>query len=216
MSVIDIPRTAAVPVSPTGPQALRGLGGPGHAVYVVLSRSSTVPSRLIGVMTGDRLTHAALALDPGLEYMFGFGRRGTTNPLSGCFRRERLDDPLYERMGSLPGLVLEVPVTGAQHEAVRAQVEAFLLDGHRYRYNFTGLLDHVTGRAKEDAYRFFCSEFVYHVLHQAGVCDLRIPRSQVRPQTLLSLPGRVVFDGDLLRYRAPVNARVPWRPSLRR
>lgn len=182
-------------------------------MYVVLSRSGTVPSRLIGAMTGDRLTHAALALDPDLEYMFGFGRRGVTNPLSGCFRRERLDDPLYERMGSLPGLVLEVPVTRAQHDMVRAQVEEFLLDGHRYRYNFAGLLHHVTGRSREDAYRFFCSEFVYHVLYQAGVCDLNIPRSQVRPQTLLSLPGRVMFDGDLLtrgaRAGARYGARVP-------
>lgn len=190
-------------VSSGEPRALRGLSGSGHAVYVVLSRSGTVPSRLIGAMTGDRLTHAALALDPELEYMFGFGRRGSTNPLSGCFRRERLDDPLYERMGSLPGKVLEVPVTRAQHDMVRAQVEAFLLDGHRYRYNFAGLLHHVTGRAREDAYRFFCSEFVYHVLYQAGVCDLHVPRSQVRPQTLLALPARVVFDGDLLTHYAP-------------
>ncbi|WP_460703730.1 hypothetical protein [Myceligenerans halotolerans] len=202
MSVIDIPRIAATPVLPGGPQALRGLGRPGRAVYVVLSRSTTVPARLIGALTRDRVTHAALALDPDLEYMFGFGRRGTRNALSGCFRRERLDDPLYERMGSLPGLVLEVSVTAVQHEAIRAQVEAFLLDGHRYRYNFAGLLDHVTGRTREDAYRFFCSEFVYHVLYQAGVADLRVPRSQVRPMTLLSLPGRVVFDGDLLRYHA--------------
>ncbi|MBO0610508.1 hypothetical protein [Myceligenerans salitolerans] len=209
MSVIDIPRSAATPVSPGGPQALRGLGRPRRAVYVVLSRSSTVPSRLIGVVTGDRLTHAALALDPGLEYMFGFGRRSPANPLSGCFRRERLDDPLYERLGSLPGLVLEVPVTPVQHDAIRAQVEAFLLDGHRYRYNFAGLLDHVTGRTREDAYRFFCSEFVYHVLYQAGVCDLRVPRGQVRPQTLLSLPGRVVFDGDLLRYRTRDRSLMP-------
>lgn len=171
-------------------------------MYVVLSKSTTVPSRLIGVLTRDRLTHSALALDADLEYMFGFGRRGTRNALSGCFRRERLDDPLYERMDSLPGLILEVPVTAVQHDAIRAQVEAFLLDGHRYRYNFAGLLDHVTGRTREDAYRFFCSEFVYHVLHQAGVVDLRVPRSQVRPMTLLSLPGRVVYDGDLLRYHA--------------
>jgi hypothetical protein len=171
-------------------------------VYVVLSRSTTVPSRLIGAVTGDRLTHSALALDADLEYMFGFGRRGTRNALSTCFKRERLDDPLYERMGSLPGLVLEVPVTAVQHDAIRAQVEAFLLDGHRYRYNFAGLVHHVTGRSREDDYRFFCSEFVYHVLHQAGVCDLRVPRGQVRPMTLLSLPGRVVFDGDLLRYHA--------------
>lgn len=169
-------------------------------VYVVLSRSRTVLSRTIALATRDEYTHAALALDPDLELMFSFGRRRAANPFSGCFRRERLDDPLYREMDRLPGIVIEVPVTAEQHADIGSRIGAFLLDSHTYSYNASGLVTALIGRGGADDTRFFCSEFVYHVLHGAGVCDLDAERWQVRPQTLLDLPGRVVFRGDLKEY----------------
>jgi hypothetical protein len=183
------------------------------SVYVVLSRSTTVPSRVIRMVTGDEYTHASLALDPGLELMFSFGRRRVLNPFAGCFKRERFDDALYQGMDVLPGLVLEVPVTTAQRDAVRARVAEILLDGHTYRYNFPGAL--ARGRVgREDDRRYFCSEFVYDVLRGAGVCDLGVPRATVRPQTLLQLPGTVVYRGNLKEYRPPAGAPVTAVPAL--
>lgn len=166
-------------------------------VYVVLSRSTTVLSRAIRLATGAEFTHAALALDPDLEHMFSFGRRRAGNPFVGCFKRERLDDELYRRMPVLPGVVIEVPVTSRQREAVETRVARFALDSDTYSYNVAGLL----GRGSEDSTRFVCSEFVYHVLRDADVCDLGMPRWKVSPQTLLRVPGQVVFRGDLKNYR---------------
>ncbi|PFG43291.1 hypothetical protein ATJ88_1976 [Isoptericola jiangsuensis] len=170
------------------------------SVYVVLSRSSTVLSRTIRIATGDDYTHAALALDPTLDLMFSFGRRRARNPFVGCFKRERLDDDVYRSMDTLPGLVLEVPATDGQRDAVGAEIGRFLLDGHTYSYNTPGLLRGLVGRGTEDGNRYFCSEFVYHVLRHAGVCDLGVPRWEVRPQTLRDVPGAVLFEGDLKQY----------------
>ncbi|MFE5337085.1 hypothetical protein ACFQ8E_14330 [Isoptericola sp. NPDC056573] len=179
------------------------------SIYVVLSRSSTVLSRTIRLATRDEYTHAALALDADLELMFSFGRRRASNPFVGCFKRERLDDDLYRGMDRLPGVVLEVPVTPRQRDAVGARVAEFLLDSHTYAYNAPGLVTGLLGRGSEDDRRFFCSEFVYHVLRDAGVCDLGVPRWKVRPQTLLAVPGTVVYRGDLKRYRPSDLAAAP-------
>ncbi|CAM3581609.1 hypothetical protein GCM10007368_39300 [Isoptericola cucumis] len=172
------------------------------SIYVVLSRSSTVLSRTIRLATRDEFTHSALALDADLDLMFSFGRRRASNPFVGCFKRERLDDAFYRDMDRLPGVVLEVPVTERQREAICGHVAEILLDGHTYTYNAPGLVSGLLGRGAEDDRRFFCSEFVYDVLHRAGVCDLGVPRWKVRPQTLLNLPGEVVFRGDLKQYSA--------------
>jgi hypothetical protein len=182
-------------------------------VYVVLSRSRTVLSRTIALATRDEFTHSSLALDPGLDLMFSFGRRRAGNPFVGCFRRERFDDGLYRGMDVVPGVVLEVPVTPEQHEAIRVRITEFLLDSHAFSYNVRGLVGARFGRGHEAEDRFFCSEFVYHVLHGAGVCDLGVERWQVRPQTLLDLPGRVVFRGDLKDYVAAHGA-LATLPSL--
>ncbi len=182
-------------------------------VYVVLSRSRTVLSRTIALATRDEFTHSSLALDQGLDLMFSFGRRRAGNPFVGCFRRERFDDGLYRGMDVVPGVVLAVPVTPEQHEAIRVRITEFLLDSHAFSYNVRGLVGARFGRGHEAEDRFFCSEFVYHVLHGAGVCDLGVERWQVRPQTLLDLPGRVVFRGDLKDYVA-AHRTLETLPSL--
>jgi hypothetical protein len=187
----------------------------GVNIYLVLSRSRTVLSRTIALATRDEFTHASLALDPGLDLMFSFARRRANNPFVGCFKRERLDDGLYRGMDVVPGLVLEIPVTPDQHAVVCARISEFLLDSHAYSYKKTGLVSVLTGRGSEDDTRFVCSEFVYHVLHGAGVCDLGVARWQVRPQMLLDLPGEVVFRGDLKEYAARHRpGGVPTAPAL--
>lgn len=169
-------------------------------VYVVLSKSPTILSRTINRLKGDSYTHAALSLDKDLFYMFSFGRRWAGNPFVGCFKRESMNDGLYKKLASLPGVIMEIPVTSKQYDAVCVLIEGFLLDAHVYRYNYFGIAGNLLGMTHVNSRRFFCSEFVYYVLHESGVCDLGLPCGMVRPQTLLSLNGRVVFDGDLKTY----------------
>ncbi|MDR0357752.1 MAG: hypothetical protein LBH63_05245 [Clostridiales Family XIII bacterium] len=170
-------------------------------VYVVLSRSSGLLSRLVRAVKGDEYTHAALSLDLRLEYMFSFGRRRTRNPFIGCFKRERICDAPRRPGGGLPGVVIEIPVSRMQYKNVIALIETFLLNSHLYGYNYLGLARNLWGRSRPIPARFFCSEFVYHVLHKNKVCDLGKPRNLVRPQDLMSIKGRVVFEGDLNEYR---------------
>jgi hypothetical protein len=178
-----------------------GVGAREKHVYVVLMRSGTALSRLIHKLTGDTYTHAALALDRNLEYMFSFGRRRAENPFCGCFKRERLNDGIYKNHTKLPGVILELPVTAGQYERVRGIIESFLLDSHMYDYNVLGLVKSLLQLPGANDTRFFCSEFVYHVLYESGVCDFGMDREHVRPQTLLRLNGRIAFEGNLIKRR---------------
>jgi hypothetical protein len=183
-------------------------------LYIVLSRSETALSRMIRAVKGDEYTHAALALDAGLEYMFSFGRRRAYNPFVGCFKRERIGEALCGAYAEFPGAVIELPVSGAQYGNAVALIEAFLLDSHLYGYNYLGLMGNLLGRSHRIGTRFFCSEFVYHVLHKSGVCDLGKPRGLVRPQDLMSVKGRVIFRGDLKEYASPPRRGVDAAPGI--
>jgi hypothetical protein len=171
----------------------------GDRLYIVLSRSDTVLSRMVHWLTGAEVTHAAISLDAELNYMFTFGRRWASNPFIGCFRRERLDEGAYRKATDLPGVVLELRVSPAQFQAVSAMLGDFLLNYYRYEFNCLGLAKQAIGRYHMKDNQFFCSEFVYYVLHSCGICDLKRPRGSVRPQDLLTI-GRVIYRGDLLRY----------------
>jgi hypothetical protein len=172
------------------------------SVYIVLSQSRTTLSQTVRLLTGDRYTHAALSLDEDLEYMFSFGRRWARNPFVGCFKHESLEDDLYGPCGFLPGAVIQFPVSHEQYVGVTAQLWDFLLDGHKFSYNYFGLIANMMRKGRESHTRFFCSEFVYHILHESGVCDAGKPRYMIRPQDFMELGGTLIFEGDLKTYRA--------------
>ena len=72
-------------------------------LYVVLTRTNTIISRLIHLFTQDEYTHAALALDRELTEMYSFARKYTYYPFLGRFKHERLDEGIYKLAKQLPG-----------------------------------------------------------------------------------------------------------------
>jgi hypothetical protein len=170
-------------------------------IFIVLTRSPTILSGLIHRVTRAEYTHAALALDENLEYMFSFGRRRMSNPFIGCFKRESLNDEIYGNCEELPGVIAEIPVTPAQYAEICGIVESFLLNHHNYSYNTLGLIRNLVRMPAENDTRFFCSEFVYYVLKESGVCDFGIMREDIRPEMLLEINGRIAFDGHLALLR---------------
>jgi hypothetical protein len=170
-------------------------------VFIVLTRSPTILSRLIHRVTRAEYTHAALALDENLEYMFSFGRRRVSNPFIGCFKRENLNDEIYGDCAELPGVVAEIPVTPSQYAEICDIVESFLLNHHNYSYNILGLIRNLVRMPVENNTRFFCSEFVYYVLNESGVCDLGILGEGIRPEMLLEINGCIAFKGNLMLLR---------------
>ncbi|HOQ74687.1 MAG TPA: hypothetical protein PLZ65_09855 [Limnochordia bacterium] len=166
-------------------------------LYVVLTRTNTIISRLIHLFTQDEYTHAALALDRELTEMYSFARKYTYYPFLGRFKHERLDEGIYKLAKQLPGVVLELEVEAEQYEKARRLVQSFKDNSARYKYNCRGLVYGLLHRPTKRDDRFLCSQFVYHVLHSSGIADFQVPANLVKPVDFLKLPGRIVFQGDL-------------------
>lgn len=64
-------------------------------IYVVISQTASIVSRLIRWSTGDPYTHASISLDQNLDEMYSFGRIFPNNPLIGGFVKE---SPRYGTM----------------------------------------------------------------------------------------------------------------------
>ena len=175
-------------------------------IYIVLIRSSTVLSRIIAFFTKSEYTHASIALDKELRKMYSFGRKWSANPFIGCFKREIIDnDLLYSTRNTTPSVILEIPVTKQQYKRIHAKIKNFLKENGRYRYNYFGLLANYFRLQYKNDDRFFCSEFVYHILHESGVFDLSIPREFVRPQDFLRIKNKIIYEGDFKGYSLKYN-----------
>jgi len=173
-------------------------------IYIVLTRTPTSLAKIIRTLKGLHYSHASMAFDRELYYMFSMGRRWTNNPFSGCFVQENINKGVYRRSARVPCAVMELPVTETQYARMASVTKEFLLNCDAWRFNTVGLIYHLMGLGQQDSNSFFCSEWVYFVLREGGVCDLHCPRQAVNPEDLADicqgLGGRLIYRGDLKHY----------------
>lgn len=166
-------------------------------LYIVLTRTSTVLSRMIGFVTNDEFTHAAISLDEDLSQMYSFGRKNVYNPFVGSFIKENIDEGIYGMCQNLHGVIIELDVSRQQYNKAVELLDEFIINSSIYKYNYMGLIDGLLNNEACYNDRFLCSEFVYYILNKSGVADFNMPRNLVRPQSLLDIDGRVIFRGNL-------------------
>jgi hypothetical protein len=174
-------------------------------LYIVLARTNTMISRLIQFFKNDEYTHAAISLDKGLENMYSFSRKHTYNPFIGRFKREDVNEGLYKFCDTLPGLIIEIEVSREQYEKANELLEHFITNSSFYKYNYKGLLYSLLNKPSSSPNRFLCSEFVYHILKESGIIDFNIAGNLVRPQSLLNIDGRIIYEGNLRETKLPNN-----------
>lgn len=184
-----------------------------YCFYIVLTRTSTVISRLIQFFKKDMYTHAAISLDKELNSMYGFGRKVAHNPVIGGFNQERIDKGLYKFQKTLPGVIMEVEVSKEQYERTKSLLGHFISNRNLYKYNYIGLFHSLFHKEVCYENRFLCSEFVYYILKESGVADLNIPRNLVRPQHLLHIPSKIIFQGNLKEVKSSANTSTKGKLS---
>jgi hypothetical protein len=166
-------------------------------VYIVLTRTNTILSRLIGVLKNDEYTHASISLNKNIETMYSFGRRYQYNPFIGRFVKENLNEGVFGLQKSLKGLVMEIEVTSDQYDKINQMLNEFIINKNHYKYNYLGLIYSLLNLETCRNDRFLCSEFVYYLLNECGAVNFNKPRNLVRPQDFLQLKGRVIYRGNL-------------------
>ncbi|MBZ2174255.1 hypothetical protein K8M07_03235 [Schnuerera sp. xch1] len=174
-----------------------------YNIYIVLTRTNTVISKLIQIFKKDEYTHAAISLDKELKHMYGFGRKRTYNPIIGGFKHENINKGAYRFCRRLPGIIIELEVSKKQYEKVKKLLNHFISNSNNYKYNYKGLFYNVFNKEGYCGNRFLCSEFVYYILNESGIVDFHKSRNLIRPQNLLHLEGNIVYKGDLKNMEYP-------------
>lgn len=179
-------------------------------LYIILTRTNTVMSKLIAIFKNDKYTHAAISLDKELNHMYSFGRRNTYNPFIGRFRKENINEGVYKFCNILPGAIIEIEVSKQQYKKAKLLLEHFISNGDLYKYNYKGIVHSLLNKEACSDNRFLCSEFVYYILKESGIADLKISRNLVRPQSLLDdIKGKIIYEGNLKEIKLPGNQLYP-------
>lgn len=158
-------------------------------VYILLSKTKTVPSNLIKLMTREPYCHTSLALDISLDEMYSFARKGVYNPFNSGFISENIEKGIFGKHKGTRCAVYELKVTSKQYDRIQQELARF--------------------KKHPDRYGYFCSQFVASVLKNAGVDIFHKKPGLVKPGDFRRCPElRPIFTGLLTEYRAYLHERM--------
>lgn len=172
------------------------------SVYIVISKTSTLPSNVIKMWTKEPYAHTSLALDIELNEMYSFARKKLKNPFNCGFISEDITTGVFGRDVNTVCRVSRLKITPNQLKKLRKVLEKFKKNKNSYRYNYLGIFGVMIDKAVEREYNYFCSQFVYYVLEKSGVRMFNKKPGLVRPEDFrLWDELEVVYEGKLNEYR---------------
>lgn len=180
-------------------------------IYILLTRSGTWVSRLIGLATKDTYTHASISFEETLQPMYSFSRKFVNLPLPAGLRVEPLDTGFYKKYDSIPCALYELDVADRVYYAARAEVERMMQDAAHCPFNLIGLLLCRMEIPFHRENQYFCSEFVSEVLTRSHALSTPKAPSLMRPNDYAQLRPLVCrFEGCLkeLLARSHANAHA--------
>jgi hypothetical protein len=171
-------------------------------VYIVISKTSTLPSNVIKMWTKDPYAHTSIALDMELNRMYSFARKKLRNPFDCGFISEDITTGVFGRDVDTVCRVGRLWVTPTQYRRITKILKRFQKNKASYRYNYLGILGIMFNKAVERKYNYFCSQFVYFVLEKAGVKVFSKPPGLVKPEDFrLWDELEIIYEGKLNKYR---------------
>jgi hypothetical protein len=175
-------------------------------IYLLLTYTGTMPSKLIKLYTRKQYTHVSIALDRDFNDLYSFGRKYLWYPLIGGFVKEDPDSGVYAMFKNVTCKVYKLSVTNNQYDLIKQTIDDFKVNQKKYNYNFLGLFGVIINKKVVVEDRYFCSEFVAKVLEDGGVDIFNKPAQFVSVDDFTLVEElEEVFSGDIKEYRTSLN-----------
>lgn len=172
-----------------------------YMIYILLTYSGSVLSRVINKKTREPYSHVSIAFDEELKELYSFGRLHPRNPMYAGFVKEDIVNGTYARFPKTTCAVYSLEINKKQYKRLILELTKFRLSDRRYRYNFIGLVGAAINYPIEREYNYFCSQFVTSLLNNSGIklidkkAGLTAPRD-FRECNELNL----IYEGNLQSY----------------
>lgn len=168
-------------------------------IYIVLTHTGTMLSKIIKTYTKDEFSHVSISLDNQLEEMYSFGRLNPYNPFWGGFVHEYIDKGTFKRFYKTQSKIYEIEINDNQYKDLKKIINNIELKS--YKFNVIGLFAAGFNRKIKKEKSFYCAEFIKYLINKSNI-DIKLPEV-IKPEDFNNIEkGRVVYKGLLREYRS--------------
>ncbi len=170
-------------------------------IYVIISKTGTILSHMISAATGEPTPHCSLSLDKELYRMYSFGRRNAYDLFNAGLVHERPDKNVFGRLTNTQCVIYEIEVTPEQYRRAWDITKAYWAEKEKYHFNFVGIVLAWVKCYPKFRNSFYCSQFVAHVLQEAGIQVTSKDYLKVRSADFRNSPClKEIYRGKLQDY----------------
>ena len=167
-------------------------------IYILLTRSGTLLSKLVYAVTGASYTHASMAFDEELNCLYSSTRKNGYTMFPAGPSKEYLNKGVFRLRGDAPCALYALDVTDEAYVRARRRAEHMMARGELYRFNTLGLILCALHIRWQRRRHYFCSQFVSEVLQKSGALELPKPSTLMHPSDYAELPElRCLYRGTL-------------------
>lgn len=157
-------------------------------IYILLTRSTTIVSRVVYFVTRDTYTHVSISFEQELQPLYSSGRKNgsTIFPAGPCV--EYFHRGYLKKHSDIPCAVYKLEVSDEAYYRAKKEVEKVMKKADEYHFNILGLfLCHLNIKFQRER-KFFCSQFVSEVLKRSYAVELPKDPTLMKPSDYMELP----------------------------
>ncbi len=172
-----------------------------YNIYIILTYSGTMLSKMIRIYTKDEFSHVSISLDKDLKKMYSFGRLNPYNPFLAGFVHEGINFGTFKRFKNTTSEVYSLKLSENQYRFIEKLINDMRISKISYKFNILGLILVALNIKYKSKHSFYCAEFVKYLLDKADV-DLGLPEL-VKPINFRENDKvNLVYRGILRQYTA--------------
>ena len=168
-------------------------------IYIILTHTGTVLSRLIKYYTKNEFSHSSIALDKELKEMYSFGRLNPYNPFWGGFVHEGISIGTFKKFKNTKAKIYSLEITDVQYNKAKEIINYMKNMKKIQKFNVIGLF--AVGFNKKINFKnsFYCAEFVKYVIENTGI-KTNLPEI-IKPEDFKKLENtKLIYQGKLKDY----------------
>ena len=177
-------------------------------IYILLTKTKSVPSRIIGLFTGDEYTHASIAFEDEPTVFYSFSRLNEHFPFPGGLVEESLNTGFLGSHQESKCKLICLEVSDKIAERAKNRVMRMMKNRALFQYSLLGCITcHLAIASKRRGY-YFCSQFVGEILEKSGAVSFEKNTSLLKPRDFLLIPHiKSLFCGTAGELSQILNAK---------
>lgn len=178
------------------------------SLYILLTRTDSVVSKTVRFFTKTYYTHASLAFDEELVFLYSSARKKGVKMFPAGPTQESLYRGFFGRDGHTPCVLYALEVDEEVYNKAKAEVDLFMENINNYKFSVLGVITCKFGIKWQRKNKFFCSQFVAEILKRSGADILEKEPCLTHPRDYQKIPDiKKLYEGTIGDLREKIEMK---------